>query len=163
MEYFQQVRCCHSYRHEWSHGIFKWQLQEELRSLTGIAALWRTCKGQEKWAAASRLNTNECMETWVLQEDKEQQSGGRAASAFRILELLRLEETSRIRVQPLTQHTMFSSKPYLSVWHLHIFSTLPGMLIPSLPWAACPNAWQPIQWRISPQYPVAGGLELDDH
>ena len=59
----------------------------------------------------------------------------------RIIELLRLEKTSKIiksNCQPITN---VPAKPCPEVPHLHIFWTPPGMGTLPLPWTAYSNAW----------------------
>ena len=58
-----------------------------------------------------------------------------------IIESLRLEKTSKIIESNHQHNTTMSAKPCPEVPYLHIFLTLPGMVTPPLPWAACSSAW----------------------
>ena len=59
----------------------------------------------------------------------------------RIIESLRLEKTSKISKSKHQPNTNVRTKPCPAVPHLHVFSTPPGMVTQSPPWAACSNAW----------------------
>ena len=63
------------------------------------------------------------------------------------IESLRLEKTSKIIRSNRQPIITMPSKPCPEEPYLHVFWTLPGMVTPPLPWAACSNALQLFQYR----------------
>jgi len=92
------------------------------------------------------------------------------SQAYRIIESLRLEKTSKIVKSNRRPNTTMPAKPCPEVPHLHSFWTPPGMVTPPLPWAACSNAWPCDLTRMDPHtsghiksIPVYTLKHLDGH